>query len=65
MHTYIRFIFDSSKQYTMCAKLTSSHKVPLITNYKLMKCKQTDTISDTTQALAFFTLPSYVTSLRL
>ena len=59
------FRFDSSTQHTIYANLPASQKVPLITNYKFMKCKQTNTISHTTQALAFFTLPSYVTSLRL
>ena len=34
------------------ADVPASHNVSLIPKYELMKCKQTGTISDTTQALA-------------
>jgi len=54
LHSYIKVVgLTLIKNTQTCTDIPASQNVPLIPKYEFLKCKQTGTISDITQALAF------------
>jgi len=54
LHSYKKVVgLSLRKNAQTCTDIPASQNVTLIPKYELIKCKQTGTVSDTTQALAF------------